>query len=178
MSVQCPDGFSPDSTNALASKPDDSCTLDNDNNTYVRLKYEYERAQGMADVAIGCGQKGTFAMSYGINSSGGVSVTPGGVGGSVSAGEVSEVGVSVEVHSQEFEYVGIPLVLKETREEGTFTKSGGFSGGGFWAKVKFAWEFIWHGPAALIPTMSYNEPDEIKERYLFAAWLICRKPCE
>ena len=42
MSVECPTGFSPDPEARQPSKPADSTTLQA-NNTYVRLRYEWER---------------------------------------------------------------------------------------------------------------------------------------
>jgi|GEM_PF-4047260 len=177
MSVQCPDGYQPDPTNALPSKPDDSLNSDHSDNTYVRTKYEFERAHNMPDQAVGCGQKGNFGMTYGIYDGGEINVTPLGLGGSVNAGEVSQPSVTITVESEEYEYVGIAVVLKKTTERGDFTTSGGFAGGGFWSKVKLAWRVLRHGAAALIPTVTYDDPDETEEEYLWAAWLICRKPC-
>jgi len=173
MSVECSTGFSPDPEARLPSKPADSTTLQA-NNTYVRLRYEWERADNTAPASCGCGQQCTFNMTYGVTSEGNVVVAPFGLGGGVGGGEVTTNELSVDVGSREYEYVGIKVILKETREMGTYTNSGGFQKGGLWSKIKFAWNFIRHGPAAIIPTLTYNAPDKTETRFIQAAWKICK----
>ena len=176
MPVPCPPGFSPDPTSQLPSKPGDSMTRNN--GTYVRLKYEWEKADGTANASCGCGQKCTFNMTYGVSSDGSVTVSIGGSGGSIGAGQTTSTELSVDVGSTEYEYVGIKCVLKETKETGTYTTSGGFyKNRGWWSKVKLIWNLAWHGGAALIPTLTDNAPDKTETKYIQAAWKICRKPC-
>lgn len=117
-------------------------------------------------------------MTYGVTSEGNVVVTPLGLGGDVGVGVVTTTEISVDVGSREYEYVGIKVVLKETREMGTCTTSGGFQKGGLWSKIKFAWNFKKNGLAAIIPILTYNAPEKTETRFIQAAWKICRKPCE
>jgi hypothetical protein len=176
MSVECPAGYSPDPDNKMPSKPSDSITVKN-NSTYVRLKCEWKRADNSVALSCGCGQQCVFTMNCSYTTEGNVSVSVGGSGGGVGAGTTKGNEISINVGSKEYEYIGYPMVLEETKETGTVTISGGFVKGGLWSKIKFAWRFAKYGLAALLPNMIYNPPDEIETRELYAAWKICRKPC-
>jgi len=176
MSVKCPAGFLPDPNANLPSKPDKSSTLNKDG-TYVRLKYEWKKADNESPASCGCGQKCAFNMTYGTTATGNISITPLGFGGGVGTGDIITTELSVEVGSEKYEYVGIKVFLEEIKETGTYETRGGFVKSGLYAKIKFAFRFLRYGPAAIIPAIQYNDPDKIETKQIKAAWKICRKPC-
>ena len=177
MSVECPPGFESDPTLRLPSKPRDSITTDDDTGTYVRTTYEWVEQDNTARASCGCGQSCGFNMTYGVNAEGHIIVTPGGVGGDIGGGETTSTELNINVGSEEFEYVGIKCVLQETIETGEFSTSGGFQEDTLWNRVKFAWNFLFDGPAAIVPTITYEDPDDTEINFIQAGWKICRKPC-
>ena len=95
----------------------------------------------------------------------------------MSAGTTGYTELSVNVGGDGHEYIGYKIVLKETTETGTVTKSGGFAGSGTWEKVKAFFRVLRYGVGALLPTITYNAPDSTTVKYTLAAWKICRRPC-
>ena len=174
MSVECPTGWVPHTT---PTTPASSSTLQGNSN-YVRVTYDWELADNSTPPTCACGQECTFNFGYGYTSDGSITVTPLGVGGGLAAGVTGYTELSVNVGPDGYEYIGYKVVLKQTPETGTVSTSGGFSSGGFWNKVKFMWRFAWHGAGALVPTITYNAPDTTTEKYIQAAWKICKRPCE
>lgn len=178
MSIQCPPGFESDPTSRLPSKPKDSITRNDATGTYIRTKYEWIEQDNTARASCGCGQLCGFNMTYGVSTEGHLIMTLGGSGGDVGAGEITTTELNINVGSEEFEYVGIKCVLQETIETGEFTTSGGFLKDTFWNRVKFAWNLLFNGPAAIIPTITYEDPDDEESFFIQAGWKICRKPCQ
>jgi hypothetical protein len=174
MPVECPSGWSPATT---PTTPVGSSTLQSNNERYARVSYEWELADQSTPPTCGCGQTCSFNFGYGYSSDGSITVTPFGVGGGVAAGVTGYTELSVNVGPGDYEYIGYNVVLKEKTESGSVTRSGGFSSGGFWGKVLFAWKFILDGPAAIIPNVTYDAADTVAERYIQSAWKICKKPC-
>lgn len=173
MSVSCPLGWT---QHTAPNTPPNSTTLTG-NNGYVRVTHVWKLADNSVPPTCACGQTASFNFGYGYTSGGELTITPLGVGGSVSAGLSGYTELTVNVGGDGFEYVAYKIVLEETTETGTVSKSGGFSGGGVLKAMKFAWNTFWHGPAALIPSLTYNAPDSITKKFVQAGWKICRKPC-
>lgn len=173
MAVDCPSGWQQHSG---PTTPAGSRTLNADD-TYTHVSYEWVLADNSTPPTCGCGQAATFNFGYGYNAGGEITVAPWGVGGAVAAGITGYTELSVNVGPDAFEYIGYKVVLKEKTESGTVTRSGGFSGGGLLNKLRFAWRFIRHGPAAIVPTLTYNAPTSTVERYTQAAWKVCKRPC-
>lgn len=173
MSLECPAGFS--SAPLPTTPPATQTLLPPDK--YQRTSYEWVLADNLTPPSCACGQTASFNFSYGVSSDGSVSIQPFGLGGTVGGSDITSTELSVNVGGDGYEYVGLKVVLKETKESGTYSTSGGFSSGGFFAKIGFFFSLLRHGLAAVVPTMNFNRQN-VEEKYIKAAWKLCKKRCK
>jgi hypothetical protein len=173
MPLSCPDGWT---SHTMPATPAGSSQL-NAGDTYTRVSYEWELADNSTPLTCACGQTATFNFGYGYNDQGNITVEPLGVGGGVSAGTTGYTELGINVGGDGFEYIGYKIVLKETTETGTVTKSGGFAGDGFIEKVTAFFRVLRYGVGALLPTIIYNAPSSTTVKYTLAGWKTCRRAC-
>jgi hypothetical protein len=167
----CDNGWTLDS---IPSTPDPVFRT-NPPNQWERVQYVWEPANNCSRSVMGCGQTGQFNYYFELGESATIEVGFSekiGVSGGVSYSATQGNGNAVNVGGPGYEYMGTPIVLKMTRESGTYETSGGF-GIGWWTAL---WRFFWHGPAGLLPRMEFKT-EKTEEIYLRCGWMICKRPC-
>ena len=144
-------------------------------NLWERVSYEWEPANDGPRQTMACGHTGQFNYYFELGESASIDVgfsDKVSVSGGVSYTTTVGSGNQVNVGAPGFEFIGTPIVLKMTRESGTYTTSGGFGINVF----KAAWRFFWYGPAGLLPSIVYTT-DKTESIFLRCGWMICKKAC-
>jgi hypothetical protein len=121
-------------------------------------------------LACGCGQQCTFTFSYSTSTDGHITIEPLGIGGGITGATAHTSELSATVGPSDYEYRGYKVVLRETKESGTYTTS--YSG--FFGAIKFILTLATN--QFPLPTITYHRTT-LEENDLLAAIKICRKRC-